>query len=69
MIKVLEYTKIVVDRAIIFEFPDNIEIIVRQKKSRRKIFKVMKNIFKTSEIDNQYKNDPIRDIHHGFRFK
>lgn len=69
MIKVLEYTKIVVDRAIIFEFPDNVEIIVRQKKSRRKIFKAIKNIIKVSEIDNQYKNDPIRDIHHGFTFK
>lgn len=69
MIKVLEYRRVVVDKAVIIEIPDNVEVIIRKKKTRRNIFKVIKNIFNVSTLDSEHKNAAMSEIHDRITFK
>ena len=69
MIKVLEYKEVIVGKALVIEIANDLELIVRKKRSRRSISKILRDILSVKSWDSQDKNDAINEIHHRITFK
>ena len=69
MIKVLKYKEVIVDKALVIEIENDVEVIVKRKKSRRSILKLLKDILRVESWDSHHKSSAMRDIHDRITFK
>lgn len=69
MIKVLEYKEVIVDKALVIEIANDVELIIRRKKSKSSIFKVLKDILSVESWDSQDKNNAMNSIRDRITFK